>query len=113
MQTVLFGRDLAGTHSVLHAGGSRHWVFASNANAVEEQSPDVANNPAILSDTPRTHQHDETEEHDGGILNEAPPSTHPIAENADQDLADNDTADLEIFNSSDPCLTADRPILGR
>src|SRR5436853_120499 len=110
MQTVLFGRDLAGTHSVLHAGGSGHWVFASNADAVEEQRPDVANNPTILSDTPRTHQHDETEEHDGGILNQAPPSTQPIPENTDQDLADNDTADLEILNGSDPRLAADRPI---
>jgi hypothetical protein len=87
VQAVLFRRDLAGTNSVLHTTGRSHGIFTTcrrlarrtmdtrrslaltNTNAIEEQRPGVADNPAILSDSPGRGKHQKTDKHDCGILN--------------------------------------------
>jgi hypothetical protein len=52
-------------------------VALTNTNAVEEQRPSIADNPAILGDTPGSGKHDQTEEHDGSILDKTPTTTNP------------------------------------
>ena len=110
MKTVLFGRDLARTDGVLHTRRGCHGILATHANTVEEKRPNVADDPAILSDTPRAHQHDEADEHDRGILNETPTSTKPITKDTNEDLTHDDTADFEIVNSRDPRRVANRTV---
>lgn len=107
VKTVVPGRNLAGADSVLHTRGGSHWVLASNTDTVEEQRPDVANDPAVLSNTPGGGKHDETEEHDHGILNKTPAASEPVTDDTDEDLTDDDTANFEIVDSLDPGRIAD------
>lgn len=91
-------------------------VFAANTNSVEEERPNVADDPSVLSNSPRRRQHEETDKHDGGVLYEAPSPTDPISNEADGDLAfgrlavkaavgcgreatNDDSDDFEIFDS--------------
>ena len=69
VQTIFLGGDFAGTHGVFHPRRCCHGVFTANTNAVEEQRPDVANDPAVERSSPRADQHDQTDKHDDGILN--------------------------------------------
>lgn len=77
VQPIFLGGDLARPHRILHAGGGGHGVFAADADAVDEERPGVAHHPAVLGDAPGGRDHDETQQHDDGILDEAPPSTQP------------------------------------
>jgi hypothetical protein len=107
VQTVLFRRDLAGSNSVLHTAGRSHWIFTTDTNAIEEQGPGVANDPAILSNSPGRGKHQKTDKHDCGILNQTPSSTEPVPDNSNQNLANNDTANLEIIDRIEPLSIAD------
>jgi hypothetical protein len=42
-------------------------------------------------DTPRGTEHEKTDEHDHGILNQTPPTTKPVTNNTNQNLANDDT----------------------
>ena len=77
MKTILFGGNFARANSVLHAGSCCHGVFTTNANTVEEERPCVADDPTVESGTPGTDKHDETKEHDGGVLDQTPSTTEP------------------------------------
>jgi hypothetical protein len=47
VKTIITGRDLARANSIFHSGGGGHRVFSSDSDAVEEQRPNVADNPAV------------------------------------------------------------------
>src|SRR5436190_1485139 len=72
MKPVLLGRDLARADSVLHTGCCSHGVLSADADAVEEERPDVADDPAVSRHTPRGCEHDKTNGHDGSILDQTP-----------------------------------------
>lgn len=75
VQAVLARRDLARADSVLHGGSGGHGVLATDADAVEEEGPGVADDPAVEGGAPGGNEHDEAEEHDDGVLDETPSAT--------------------------------------
>lgn len=77
VEAIFLGRDLSGAGSILHTTGGGHGVFTSNTDTVEEQRPSVANNPAVLGDTPGGGKHDQTDKHNCGILNQTPATAKP------------------------------------
>ena len=121
VKTIFLGGDLAGTHGILHSRRRRHGIFATNTDAVEEQGPHITDDPAIQSSAPSTDKHDQTNEHDGCVLNQTPSTTEPrhalastsprvgntaglpITKNPDQDLSNDYTNNLHVVNSLDPC----------
>jgi hypothetical protein len=86
MQTVFFRGDLTRSDGVLHTRCCSHRILASNTNAVEEERPDVADDPAILRYTPSRSQHDETEQHDGRVLDQTPASANPVTNDTNEYL---------------------------
>lgn len=68
MQTVFLCGYFSRSNGIFHTAGGSHWVFTADTNAVEKERPDVADNPAVLSNTPRGGQHDQSEKHDNSIL---------------------------------------------
>ena len=106
MQTILFGRNFAGAHRILHARRGSHGILASHSDRVEPQGPSVADDPAVERGAPGGREHEETDEHDGGILNQTPSSPEPVADEADENLTANDTDGLEVYDSGDPVLCA-------
>lgn len=58
------------------------------------------------SDTPSGCKHEKTDEHDGGILDETETTAHPITNNTDENLTDNDTNNFEVFERVYPGLVA-------
>src|SRR3954470_5340530 len=68
--------------SMPEVGG--HGVFTADSDAVEEQGPCVANNPAVLCDAPACDEYDQTREHDDRIVDQAPASANPVTEDADE-----------------------------
>jgi hypothetical protein len=65
----------------------------TNADTVEEEGPGIANYPAVLGDTPGGGQHDQTDKHDGRILNQTPTTANPVLKLA-----------WESFHSGSPAL---------
>lgn len=59
------------------------------------------------SNTPGGRKHEKTDEHDGGILDQTETTTHPVTNDTDEDLADNDTNDFEVFDRVNPSFVAD------
>jgi hypothetical protein len=101
------------------------FLALTDTNAVEEQRPGVANDPAVLSDSPGRGKHQKTDKHDCGILDQTPSSTEPVVQpskkcpsslsrtvhipvtdNSNQNLTNNDTADLEIIDRIEPLSIA-------
>jgi hypothetical protein len=82
MKTVLLRGHLARTYGVFHAGCGSHWILATDANTVEEERPDIANDPTVLRYSPCCCKHDEAEEHNSRILDQAPSATNPITNDA-------------------------------
>lgn len=107
VKTVVFCRNLSRADGILHTGCCSHGIFTSNTDAIEEESPYVADNPAVLSNTPGSSKHQKTNEHDGGILNETKSTAKPVTNDTNENLTDNDTANLEVVDSLCPCLVAD------
>ena len=87
MKTIFPGRDSAGADGVLHASRCRHGILAPNADAVDEERQDVADDPAVLGRAPRGGEHDEAEGHDGSILNQSPATADPVTDDANENLA--------------------------
>jgi hypothetical protein len=106
VKTVILGRDLSRADSVLHTSSRSHGVLASNTDTVEEESPDVADDPSVLRDTPSGSKHEKADEHDDGVLNETEATTEPVTNDTNKDLTDNDTTDLKIIDSLEPGLVA-------
>lgn len=77
VKAIIAGRNATGTDSVLHTGSGSHGVFTTDTDTVEEERPGVANDPAVLGDTPSSSQHQQTDKHDGGILDQTPATTDP------------------------------------
>lgn len=86
MKTVILGRDFARSDSVLHTSSRSHGVLASDTDTVEEESPDVADDPAVLGNAPCGSKHEKTDEHDDGVLNETIAATQPVAEDTNKNL---------------------------
>jgi hypothetical protein len=123
VKTVLTGRDLTCTDGVLHGlkteldellylilyctyGGCGHGVFTTDTNGIEEERPSVADYPSIERGSPGSSEHDETDKHDDGVLNETPSATNGVTDDTDQDLTADDTDDFEICESLCPGLVA-------
>jgi hypothetical protein len=107
VKTVVPGRNLSRADSIFHTSCCSHGVLASDTDAIEEESPYVADDPAVLSDAPGSSEHEKTDKHDGGILDETEPATKPVTNNTNKNLTDNDTANLEVVDSLRPCFVAD------
>lgn len=75
VKTIIACRNASGASSVLHGSSGSHWVFTADTNTVEEKRPGVANNPAVEGSTPRSYEHEKSNEHDDGILDETPSTT--------------------------------------
>jgi hypothetical protein len=86
VQTVVLGRNLSGTDCVFHTSSGSHGVFSADTNAIEEESPDVADNPAVEGGTPCGGEHEQTDEHDDSILDETMATTEPVTEDTNEDL---------------------------
>lgn len=72
MKSVVLGGYFSRSNSVLHTSGGCHGILTSNTNAIEEESPDVADDPAVLGYAPGGGKHDETKEHDDSVLDKTP-----------------------------------------
>lgn len=59
------------------------------------------------SNTPGGCKHKKTEEHDSGVLDQTETATHPVTNHTDEDLANNDTNDFEVFDRVNPSFVAD------
>jgi hypothetical protein len=86
VKSVILGRDFSGTNGILHTSCCRHGILAANTNAVEEEGPDVADDPTVLGDTPGSSKHEKTDEHDDGILDETEATTEPVTKDTDKYL---------------------------
>ena len=106
VKAILLSRNLTRTDSVLHTCGRSHGVLAANTDTVEEERPDVADDPAVLCNTPGGSEHEKTDEHNDCILNETVATAEPVTENSDENLTNNDTANLEVVDGLGPDLVA-------
>ena len=104
---LVVGLGLGSDRFRFQRSGRCHGVLSSDSDTVEELTPGVADDPAVEGCTPRSSEHDETEEHDEGVLDETKLSTDPVSFDTDRDLTDNDTDGLEVGHSRDPVLVAD------
>lgn len=59
------------------------------------------------SDAPSGCKHEKTDEHDGGVLNQTETTAHPVTDHTDENLADDDTNDFEVFDRVNPSFVAD------
>lgn len=84
VQAILTGGQLAGGDGALERRGGGDGVFTSDTDGVKEEGPGVANDPAVECHAPRGSQHEQTNEHDDGILNETPSTTDPITNNLER-----------------------------
>lgn len=123
VQTVFASGNLARANSVFHSRRGSHGVFTANTDSVEEQRPNVANNPSVWGMSvrvyatwvrihtkckpPRCREHEKSEEHDNGVLNKTPSSTQPIAKDTNKNLANDDSDNLEVVYGLDPSLVTD------
>jgi len=48
MKTIFLTRDLSRSNSILHARRCGHGVLAADTYAVDEERPDVTDDPAVL-----------------------------------------------------------------
>jgi hypothetical protein len=92
VKAIVLGGDFSRSDSVLHTRGCGHGILTSNTDSIEEESPDVTDNPSVLGHTPCSGQHEQTHEHDYGILNETIATTQPVTENTNKDLTLNELA---------------------
>lgn len=112
VQTILLGRELARGDGALERRGGRDGVLATNTERVEEEGPGVANDPALEGETPRGCEHEQTNEHDDGVLNQTPATADPVTNDTDNDLANHDADNLEVCDRGEPVLAADAVGLG-
>jgi hypothetical protein len=87
VKSVILSRNLSGTNGVLHTSCCCHGVLAANTDAVEEESPDVADDPTVLGDTPGSSKHEKTDKHDGSILDKTETTAEPVTNDTDKYLA--------------------------
>ncbi len=73
---------------------------------VEEEREGIADDPALDIQAPGSSEHEEANEHDGGVLDQAPSSTNPVTDDTDEELADHDANDLKVRHGGDPVRTA-------
>lgn len=86
VQTVILRRDFTRANGVLHARRCSHRVLAADTDTVDEQRQDVADDPAVPGNTPGAGEHNQTDSHDGGILDKTPATANPVTEESDEDL---------------------------
>lgn len=77
VQAIFLGGDLSRSDGVLHTAGGSHGVLTTNTDTVDEETPSVTDDPAILSHTPGGSQHNKTEKHDDSILDQTPATANP------------------------------------
>lgn len=58
-------------------------------------------------DAPGSCEHEKTDKHDSSVLDQTKATTHPVTDNTDENLADNDTDDFEVLDRLDPGFVAD------
>lgn len=86
VESIVLGGDLAGAYSILHTRSRGHGVLSTDADAVEEEGPSVADDPTFQADTPRCSQHEQADEHDGSILDKTPSTTEVVTKITNEDL---------------------------
>jgi hypothetical protein len=86
VQTIILGRNFSRANGVLHTCCGSHGVLTTDTYAVEEESPGVTDDPAVLGDTPGSGKHEKTDKHDDSILDETMTTAQPITENTNKNL---------------------------
>lgn len=84
VETILLGGHLASGDSIFERRGGGNRVLATDTQRVEEQGPGIANDPALESKAPRGSEHEKTNKHDDGILDQAPATTNPVTNNLER-----------------------------
>jgi len=84
-----------------------HRILAANAEGIEHQRKRIHDDPALQGFTPHRRKQDCADKHDDNILDQTPATSNPVADNADADLAEDNTHDFEVADSSNPILGAD------
>jgi hypothetical protein len=62
-------------------------------------------------DSPGSSQHEKTDEHDRGILNQTEAATDPVTDDTDKNLSDDDTDDFEVLDRLNPGFVADSRVV--
>ena len=70
--------------------------LSTNTNTVDEQTPSIHDRPTAQRGSPHGRQHDQSDKHDQGVLNETEFPADPITLETDGDLTDHDSDDLEV-----------------
>ena len=52
VKTIILGRDFARADRILHTRRCGHGIFTADADAVDEERPDIADDPAVLRCAP-------------------------------------------------------------
>jgi len=73
---------------------------------IEEEGPGVADDPTLEIETPACRDHEQTDKHDGSILDQAPAAADPVANKTDANLADHDADNFKIGDRGDPVVAA-------
>jgi hypothetical protein len=90
-----------------HCASTGHWIFATNSKGIEHQGKSVQDDPAFQRFSPHRRKQNGTDKHDDNILDQTPPTSNPITNEADADLAEDNTDDFEVTDRGDPVLRAD------
>ncbi|KAI3477577.1 hypothetical protein L1887_60617 [Cichorium endivia] len=95
----------------LHRSRRGHGVLSAYADSIYEDGPCVADDPAVEGGAPHGGEHDGSERHDECILHHSEASSDPVALDADKDLSDDDSDDLEVVDCVEPVFVADGVVL--
>lgn len=106
MKSIFSRRQLAGCNSVLKRRGGSNGILAADSKAVEEEGPGIANDPAFEGEAPASGKHEQANEHDDGILNQAPTTADPVTNDTHEHLSHHDTDDLKISDAGEPIFAA-------
>ena len=80
----------------LQSGSRGHGVLSTDTDTVDELGPGVTDDPSVKGGTPRSGEHEKTERHDEGVLDETELSADPVAFDTDHDLTEHDTDGLQV-----------------
>lgn len=81
VETILLGGHLASSNGILKGRGSSNRILATDTQRVEKERPSIADDPALKSQAPTGSEHEKTNEHDDGVLNQTPSATNPVTNN--------------------------------
>jgi hypothetical protein len=96
----------------LHGSCTCHWIFSTYTDTKNQEGEGIADDPAIQCCPPHGRQHYGSKKHRCCILYDSPSSADEVSDDADHDLAADDMAaddtdDLQVVDRMDPGFAAD------